>query len=81
MSLFDKLPPSRFTEKIDVLDLLINLLREHEEKLDEYITRLEAMGLNSEGIERLIKALEPDTSSLDEDIHIGTNGTGELNHR
>ncbi|GAH48951.1 unnamed protein product, partial [marine sediment metagenome] len=30
-----------FTEKIDVLDLLINVLREHEEKLDELIERME----------------------------------------
>ncbi|GAH70779.1 unnamed protein product [marine sediment metagenome] len=30
-----------FTEKIDVLELLINVLTEHEEKLDELISRLE----------------------------------------
>lgn len=30
-----------FTEKIDVLDMLINILREHEEKLDELTTRIE----------------------------------------
>lgn len=30
-----------YTEKIDVLDLLINILREHEEKLDELVERLE----------------------------------------
>lgn len=30
-----------FTEKIDVLDLLINILREHEEKLDTLVERLE----------------------------------------
>ena len=30
-----------FTEKIDVLDLLINILREHEEKLDSLVERLE----------------------------------------
>jgi CheY-like chemotaxis protein len=30
-----------FTEKIDVLDLLINILREHEEKLDTIVDRLE----------------------------------------
>jgi len=57
MSLFDK-QPSRFTEKIDVLDLLINLLREHEEKLDKLVTRLEDMGLNSESIEKLIENFE-----------------------
>ena len=28
-----------YTEKIDVLDLLINVLREHEEKLDELVER------------------------------------------
>lgn len=30
-----------YTEKMDVLDLLINVLREHEEKLDTLVTRLE----------------------------------------
>jgi len=30
-----------FTEKIDVLDLLINVIKEHEEKLDRDISRLE----------------------------------------
>ena len=30
-----------FTEKIDVLDLLINILKEHEEKLDTLVDRLE----------------------------------------
>jgi len=30
-----------FTEKVDVLDLLINILREHEEKMDEFVERLE----------------------------------------
>jgi CheY-like chemotaxis protein len=38
-----------FTEKIDVLDLLINILREHEEKLDELVARLEVV---SETIQR-----------------------------
>jgi len=32
-----------YTEKIDVLDLLINILKEHEAKLDELVTRLEAV--------------------------------------
>jgi len=30
-----------FTEKIDVLDLLIKILQEHEKKLDELVERLE----------------------------------------
>ena len=30
-----------YTEKIDTLDLIINILREHEAKLDALITRLE----------------------------------------
>ena len=30
-----------FTEKIDVLDLIINVVKEHEEKLDELVERLE----------------------------------------
>jgi CheY-like chemotaxis protein len=32
-----------FTEKIDVLDLLINILREHEEKLDTLVDKLEVV--------------------------------------
>lgn len=32
-----------YVAKIDVLDLLINLLREHEEKLDQLVTRLETL--------------------------------------
>ena len=32
-----------FTEKVDVLDLLINILREHEERLDALVGRMEAM--------------------------------------
>jgi len=32
-----------FTEKVDVLDLIINILQEHEQKLDELVTRLEAL--------------------------------------
>ena len=35
-----------FTEKVDVLDLLVNILREHEEKLDELVSRLEAVAPN-----------------------------------
>lgn len=30
-----------YTEKIDVLDLLINVIKEHEKKLDEITTSLE----------------------------------------
>lgn len=37
-----------FTEKIDVLDLLINILREHEEKMDKLVTRLEQIIENVE---------------------------------
>jgi hypothetical protein len=32
-----------FTEKVDVLDLLINTLREHEENLDRLVERMETM--------------------------------------
>lgn len=31
-----------YTAKIDVLELLIEILREHEAKLDELVSRLEA---------------------------------------
>jgi len=32
-----------YTEKIDVLDLLIHLLREHEEKIDMFVERLKTV--------------------------------------
>jgi len=32
-----------FTSRIDVLDLLINILREHEEKIDLLVERLETV--------------------------------------
>lgn len=32
-----------YTEKIDVLDMIINILREHEETLDALVERLEAV--------------------------------------
>jgi len=32
-----------FTEKVDVLDLLVNILQEHERRLDELVARLEAL--------------------------------------
>ena len=31
-----------YTQKVDVLDLLIKVLEEHEKKLDELISRLES---------------------------------------
>ena len=44
-----------FTEKIDVMDLIINVLREHEEKLDEIVERFEKLeGL----VERFEKAVD-----------------------
>ena len=32
-----------YTEKIDVLDLIINVVKEHEEKLDQLVERLEVI--------------------------------------
>ena len=32
---------SDFDEKIDVIDLIINVLKDHEKKLDELVSRLE----------------------------------------
>ena len=32
-----------FDEKIDVIDLIINVLKEHEKKLDELVSRLEEL--------------------------------------
>ena len=41
-----------FTEKIDTLDLLINVLREHEKSLDEKIHKFESL------VERVEAALK-----------------------
>jgi len=32
---------SRYTQQIDVLDMLIEIIREHEHRLDALVTRLE----------------------------------------
>lgn len=32
-----------YVEKIDVLELLIKVIQEHEEKLDELVSRLETL--------------------------------------
>jgi len=45
-----------FTEKVDVLDLLINILREHEEKLDELVQRIEAVQQGK--IQKAVKLLK-----------------------
>jgi len=37
-----------FTQRIDVLDMLINILREHEEKLDRLVERLEVLPILEE---------------------------------
>lgn len=36
---------SEYTQKIDVLDLLINIIRDHEEKLDELVEGLELVAI------------------------------------
>jgi CheY-like chemotaxis protein len=46
-----------FTEKIDVLDLLINILREHEEKLDTLVERLEIVSQTIQNDPTLRKTL------------------------
>ena len=58
-----------YTEKIDVLDLIIKILNEHEKKLDHLVTRLEIItktlkqsgpSLPSEEMEEN-PAVDPDT--------------------
>jgi len=41
-----------FTEKIDVLDLIIQTLNEHEQRLSEIVERLEALLLLQEAYPR-----------------------------
>jgi len=55
MSPFKDEGDPRFTEKIDVLDLLINIIKEHEEKLDEITTKLETI---SEIMSKTIEEVE-----------------------
>ena len=44
-----------FTEKVDVMDLIINVLNEHEKKLDEIVERFEKLeGL----VDRFEKAVD-----------------------
>ena len=55
------------TEKINVLDLLINLLREHESKLDSLIERLEIVDQTITKDPQLSKTLkEYDSSTIEE---------------
>jgi CheY-like chemotaxis protein len=61
-----------FTEKIDVLDLLINILREHEEKLDELVERLEIVSQTIQRDPTLKKSLlEYELGVLPEDMESG----------
>ncbi len=59
-----------FTEKIDVLDLLINILREHEEKLDTLVDRLEVV---SQTIQR-----NPSLKKTLLEYEIGDNASEEI---
>ncbi|MBA7700523.1 hypothetical protein ES703_109238 [subsurface metagenome] len=45
-----------FTEKVDVLDMLINILTEHEKKFDELVTRLEEVAERLSWLEKLVEA-------------------------
>lgn len=52
-----------FTEKIDVLDLLIKMLMEHEKKMDELVTRLELLTDQIE-VEGSVPVLVSDPSAV-----------------
>lgn len=61
-----------FTEKIDVLDLLINILREHEEKLDTLVERLEIVSQTIQKDPTLKRSLlEYDLSDQPQDMQPG----------
>jgi CheY-like chemotaxis protein len=64
-----------FTEKIDVLDLLINILREHEEKLDELVERLEIVSdtvRRDPTLRRSLLEFERGISIEDEELGLNT---------
>ncbi|MBA7490042.1 hypothetical protein ES702_00576 [subsurface metagenome] len=65
-----------FTEKIDVLELLINILREHEEKLDELVTRLEAEDVRRH--EPTAESEEAETPDLTLDEYLSHQFRGPL---
>jgi hypothetical protein len=48
-----------FDEKIDVIDLIINVLKDHEAKLDELVSRLEDTQISSLEMEEPPKTREP----------------------
>jgi len=50
-------PSSEFQEKMDVLDLIINILKEHEESLEGLADRLEGMINNLHSLEDKISSL------------------------
>jgi len=59
-----------FTEKIDVLDLLIQILEDHEEKLDQIAERLEAIAdkltepVNYPRLKEIVEAIHRSTEKL-----------------
>jgi len=62
-----------FTEKIDVLDLLINILREHEEKLDELVERLEIVSQTIQrdpALRRSLLEYEVGATEIDEEVGV-----------
>jgi hypothetical protein len=53
-----------FTEKIDVLDLIIQILNEHEKKLSHIVDRLENIANQAEPASNPATMLEEDSSAL-----------------
>ncbi len=62
-----------FTEKIDVLDLLINILREHEEKLDELVERLEIVSQTIQSDPELKRSIMEYQHGLEETEETGVS--------
>lgn len=54
-----------YTEKIDVLDLLIEILHEHEKRLDDLVYRLELLVEQIEGEGSMPNILGVDPSDVD----------------
>ena len=54
-----------FSEKIDVLDLIINVLNDHEKKFDGLVTRLEEVTESLSRLMKLVELPEPTTSPCD----------------
>ena len=54
---------SRFDDRIDILDIIISILKDHEESLSNIVDRLEAVSKTFSSIEKKITKLDDNLRS------------------